>query len=87
MIPIPTNESISQMTLLQLNTYLVDMLKTVIPNLNDVETNTATCVASAETAQTAATSAAQSLTDVNAAVTAGLEQINSAVATVLNTEV
>ena len=87
MIPVPTNESIAQMTLLQLNTYLVDMLKTVIPNLNDIETNTATCVASAETAQTAATSAAQSLTDINAAVTAGIEQINSAVATVLNTEV
>ena len=101
MIPIPTNESISQMTLVQMCRYIIDLLTDYLPYAERVETaatgaetaktaaeNSATAAAdSATAAANSATAAAAEYAKIEPAVTSGLAQIQSAVTTVLNTEV
>ena len=101
MIPIPTNESISQMTLVQMCRYIRDLLTDYLPYAERVESaatgaETAKTAAensaiSAENAKTAAansaTAAAAEYAKIAPAVADGLQQIENAVTTVLNTEV
>lgn len=101
MIPIPTNESISQMTLVQMCRYIIDLLTDYLPYAERVETaatgaetaktaaeNSATAAAnSATAAANSATAAAAEYAKIEPAVANGLQQIQSAVTTVLNTEV
>ena len=94
MIPIPTNESISQMTLVQMTRYIIDLLTDYLPYAERVE-SAATGAESAKTAaENSATAAANSATAAAAeyakiapTVADGLQQIENAVTTVLNTEV
>ena len=94
MIPIPTNESISQMTLVQMTRYIINLLTDYLPYAERVE-SAATGAESAKTvAENSATAAANSATaaaaeyaKIEPAVTDGLQQIETAVTTVLNTEV
>lgn len=101
MIPIPTNESISQMTLIQMCREIRDLLTAYIPYAERVETaatgaeaaktaaeNSATAAESAKTAaENSATAAAAEYAKIAPAVADGLQQIQAAVTTVLNTEV
>ena len=108
MIPIPTNESISQMTLVQMCRYIIDLLTDYLPYAEQVESaatgaenaktaaeNSATAAAvsataaanSATAAANSATAAAAEFAKIAPAVADGLQQIQSAVTTVLNTEV
>ena len=101
MIPIPTNESISQMTLVQMCRYIIDLLTDYLPYAERVETaatgaetaktaaeNSATAAAdSATAAANSATAAAAEYAKIAPAVADGLQQIENAVTTVLNTEV
>ena len=101
MIPIPTNESISQMTLVQMCRYIIDLLTDYLPYAERVESaktaaeNSATAAAdyataaanSATAAANSATAAAAEFAKIAPAVADGLQQIQSAVTTVLNTEV
>ena len=101
MIPIPTNESISQMTLIQMCRYIRDLLTDYLPYAERVETaatgaeaaktaaeNSATSAAdSATAAANSATAAAAEYAKTEPAVTDGLAQIENAITTVLNTEV
>ena len=92
--PIITNESLSQMTLMQLTSYVLKLLSEALPHVENVETAEASATASASAAASSASAAASSastaaalLPQVAAAVNTGIERINSAVTTVLNTEV
>ena len=101
MIPIPTNESISQMTLVQMCRYIIDLLTDYLPYAERVESaatgaeaaktaaeNSATAAENAKTAAAnSATAAAAEYAKIEPAVADGLQQIESAVTTVLNTEV
>lgn len=101
MIPIPTNESISQMTLVQMTRYIIDLLTDYLPYAERVETaatgaesaktaaeNSATAAENSKTAAAnSATAAAAEYAKIAPAVADGLQQIQSAVTTVLNTEV
>ena len=101
MIPIPTNESISQMTLVQMCRYIIDLLTDYLPYAERVESaatgaetaktaaeNSATAAENAKTAAAnSATAAAAEYAKIAPAVADGLQQIQSAVTTVLNTEV
>ena len=101
MIPIPTNESISQMTLVQMTRYIIDLLTDYLPYAERVEaaatgaesakTAAENSATAAETAKTAAansaTAAAAEYAKIEPAVANGLAQIQAAVTTVLNTEV
>ena len=86
-IPIITNESLSQMTLMQLTSYVLKLLSEALPHVENVETDEASAAASASAAAASASTAAALLPQVETAVNTGLERINSAVTTVLNTEV
>lgn len=93
-IPIITNESLSQMTLMQLTSYVLKLLSEALPHIANVETDEASSAASASAASASAieaaasaSAAATSLSQVETAVNAGIERINSAVTAVLNTEV
>lgn len=94
MIPIPTNESISQMTLIQMCRYIRDLLTDYLPYAERVE-SAATGAESAKTAAensanaaaNSATAAAAEYAKIAPAVAGGLQQIENAVTTVLNTEV
>ena len=85
--PIITNESLSQMTLMQLTSYVLKLLSEALPHVENVETAEASATASASAAASSASTAAALLPQVAAAVNTGIERINSAVTTVLNTEV
>lgn len=101
MIPIPTNESISQMTLIQMCRYIRDLLTDYLPYAERVETaatgaeaaktaaeNSATAAENSKTAAAnSATAAAAEFAKIEPAVSDGLSQIQAAVTTVLNTEV
>ena len=94
MIPIPTNESISQMTLVQMTRYIIDLLTDYLPYAERVETaatgaeNAKTAAEnSATAAANSATAAAAEFAKIEPAVADGLAQIQAAVTTVLNTEV
>ena len=86
-IPIITNESLSQMTLMQLTSYVLKLLSEALPHVENVETDEASAAGSASAAASSASAAAALLPQVETAVNAGIESINSAVTTVLNTEV
>lgn len=93
-IPIITNESLSQMTLMQLTSYVLKLLSEALPHIENVETDEASAAASASSAAgsasaaaSSASAAAVSLSQVETAVNTGIERINAAVTTVLNTEV
>ena len=67
MIPIPTNESISQMTLVQMCRYIIDLLTDYLPSAERVES-------AATGAETAKTDAENSATDAaNSATAAAAE--------------
>lgn len=92
--PIITNESLSQMTLMQLTSYVLKLLSEALPHIENIETDEASAAASASAAAGSATEAAASASEaaasfaqVEPAVNDGLDRINSAVTTVLNTEV
>ena len=101
MIPIPTNESISQMTLVQMTRYIINLLTDYLPYAERVESaatgaetaktaaeNSATAAENAKTAAAnSATAAAAEYAKIAPAVADGLQQIENAVTTVLNTEV
>lgn len=88
MIPIPTNESISQMTLIQMCREIRDLLNEYIPYAERVET-AATGAESAKTAaadsataaENSATAAAAEFSKIEPAVTDGLGQIEFAKST------
>ena len=112
-IPIITNESLAQMTLIQLTAYVLRLLSEALPHVENVETAETNAQASA--AEAAATvngfdahavekttafdahvvekttafdaHVTTALKSIDDQTTAGLAQINSAVTTVLNTEV
>ena len=81
MIPIPTNESISQMTLVQMCRYIIDLLTDYLPYAERVES----AATGAETAKTAAensaTAAAAEYAKIEPAVTEALGQIEFAKST------
>ena len=96
--PIITDETLSQMSLMRLTSYVLSLLAEALPHVTNVETAETNAQASAAAAATSATAAAASeitvetavnagVTRINGAVTAGETRINAAVTTVLNTEV
>ena len=96
--PIITNESLSQMTLMELTSYVLKLLSEALPHVENVETAETNATSSASAAASSASAAASSLTQVETATTSGIESINAAVnsgrtliantiTTVLNTEV
>lgn len=93
-IPIITDETLAQMSLMRLTSHVLALLSEALPHVTNIETAEANAKASAEAAETSASSAAtsaaaaeESFTKVDPAVNAGIARINAAVTTVLNTEV
>ena len=97
-IPIITNESLSQMTLMQLTSYVLKLLSEALPHIENIENDEASAAASASAAEASASAAAASFAKVEPAVNDGINRINAAVnsgydliartiTTVLNTEV
>ena len=95
MIPIPTNESISQMTLVQMTRYIINLLTEYLPYAERVESaatgaetaktaaeNSATAAETAKTAAAnSATAAAAEYAKIEPAVTEALGQIEFAKST------
>lgn len=98
MIPIPTNESISQMTLIQMCRYIRDLLTDYLPYAERVETaatgaeaaktaaeNSATAAENSKTAAAnSATAAAAEYAKIEPAVTDGLGRIEFAKSTAVS---
>lgn len=92
--PIITDETLAQMSLMRLTSYILSLLSEALPHVANVETAESNAQASAAAAETSADSASESAAvavgaeaTVEAAVNAGITRINDAVTTVLNTEV
>lgn len=84
--PIITNESLSQMTLMQLTSYVLKLLSEALPHIENVETDEASAAASASSAAASAieaaasaSAAAASFSQVEPAVNDGINRINAAV--------
>ena len=84
--PIITNESLSQMTLMQLTSYVLKLLSEALPHVENVETAEANATASASAAASSASAAAssasaaaESFAQVEPAVNDGIASINAAV--------
>ena len=93
-IPIISNESLAQMTLMQLTAYVLRLLSEALPHVENIETaetnaqaSATAAAASADAASNSAAAAAGSESTVETAVNAGVTRINAAIETVLNTEV
>ena len=70
MIPIPTNESISQMTLVQMSRYIIDLLTDYLPYAERVETAATGAEAAKTTAENSATAAENAKTTAENSATA-----------------
>lgn len=80
-IPIITNESLAQMTLMQLTAYVLRLLSEALPHVENIETAETNAKASADAASNSAAEAVGSESTVETAVFVGVTRINDAVTT------